>query len=250
MNQWIYDVYRSGGSQAMYATLGNVGFYIALLYGLFHAWKMKIPIWKVLIIFVGLYVGRLYLLNAIFEILLQMQRNEIFGMKTVTNSVVRSFVFLPLIVHPLAVLLNLKWRKVCDAITMFPLLHVALAQIPCLFTGCCRGYVSSWGVYVAQIEAYCVPVPLIETFLSLLVFGWLVYRTVKRKFVPDGKLYPLMLVMYGAVRFLCEMLRDNEKIALGCSGVGFHAILMCIMGAVWLLIEKLISKRKSEKLEV
>ena len=242
MNQWIYDAYRGGVSQDVYGALGTIAFVIAMLYSLVHAWKLGIPFWKELIIFVVVYVGQTLLLDVIWEELKSLKDVGFLGMYTVSNSIVRIFAVLPLFSLILAPILRLKRRLVCDAIAMLPLLQAALCQPACLLTGCCRGYECAWGVYVAQIDAYCFPVPILEMVLSLLAFSYLLYRTIKRKFVSDGMLYPLMLVLFGAMRFLCEMLRDNQKLLLGCSGVGLHAAFMLIVGIVWLLIERKIEK--------
>lgn len=247
MSQLIYDAYRGGVSQDVYGMLNNVALIIATVCGLLYAWKLGVPFWKVLVIFAAVYVGQSVVLGVIWEELKDLKDAGFLGMHTVTNSVVRIFAIRPLFVLILAPILRLRRRLVCDAIMPFSLLHVALAQVPCLFTGCCRGYACSWGVYVAQIDAYCFPVPILETVLSLTVFSFLLYRTVKRKFVFDGKLYPLMLALFGALRFLCEMLRDNQKILLGCSGVGIHAALLIVVGIVWLLVERTIEKPKVEK---
>ena len=60
-------------------------------------------------------------------------------------------------------------------------------------------------------------------------------RTYKNNYVASEKEYPLMLVMYGGVRFVLEFFRDNEKIVLGCSGLAFHALFMLLVGIVWLV---------------
>lgn len=247
MSQLIYDAYRGGVSQDVYGILGNVAFIIATVYSFLHAWMLGMPFWKALIIITVVQLGKDGLLGIIWAGLRSLKDAGFLGMNMITNSIVRIFVILPLFALILAPILRLKRRHVSDSIAMLPLLQAALCQPACLFTGCCRGYECSWGVNVAQIDTYCFPVPILETVLSLAAFSYLLYRTVKRKFVPDGKLYPLMLVLFGALRFVCEMLRDNEKLLLGCSGVGLHAAFMLIVGIIWLLIELKIEKRKAEK---
>lgn len=247
MSQLIYDAYRGGVSQEVYIILGNVAFVIATICSLLHAWKLGMPFWKAFVIIAALLLGKEGVMGA-WNVALQYLKDIGFlGMTEYTASIVRVFAILPLLALLLAPILRLKRRQVSDAMAMLPLLQAALCQVGCMFAGCCGGYECSWGVYVAQSNTYCFPVSLLETALSLTAVGYLLYRTVKRKYVPDGKLYPLMMVLFGILRFVCEMLRDNQKLLLGSSGVGLHAIFMVIVGIVWLLIEHRIEKRKAEK---
>lgn len=245
MNQWIYDVYISGASAEMYVMLGTAGFVVALLYGFYYAWKMEIPLWKTLILFAVLYLAIEGLMTGIFALLTTLQRLDILKVQTVTSSLVRIFTIIPLLSLILGPVLRLKRGLVCDVMAVFLQLRVALAQISCVFGGCCRGYECSWGIYVAQIDAYCLPVPIIETVLSLIVFFYMVRRSANRLYVSDGKLYPIMLVLFGVVRFVCEMLRDREKIVLCFSALALHSLFLCVVGAVWLLVAKAVGKRKT-----
>jgi prolipoprotein diacylglyceryltransferase len=45
-----------------------------------------------------------------------------------------------------------------------------------------------------------------------------------------------MMILYGIMRFACEILRDNEKILFGISAVAIHAILIFAVGIIWMLI--------------
>lgn len=48
--------------------------------------------------------------------------------------------------------------------------------------------------------------------------------------------YPLMLILFGFTRFLCEFLRDNYKVFGNISNIALHAAFMFIVGVVWLLV--------------
>ena len=45
-----------------------------------------------------------------------------------------------------------------------------------------------------------------------------------------------MLIIFGSTRFVCEFLRDNDKLFLGISNLALHALLMFIVGIIALVI--------------
>ena len=236
MNELIKSVAAEWQSMTYYGAICNAGLYIALAYSLFHATKLKIKFWKVIIIVALTYGWQVGLQSAFWPVLQYIRDTHFLGINSAVNSIVRTFVFVPIIAFPLAKIFKYKFGHVCDAIVMLPLLRSAIAQIACLFPGCCRGYKCDWGVYNVQTGQYHFPVQILETVLTLIIFAVLVYYVVKNKFVSDGKLYPMMLMLYGPMRYICELLRDNEKIFLGMSAVGIHALIVCITGLVWICI--------------
>lgn len=244
MNDLIKWVASEGLSNDVYSTMGTIGFAISFIYSIFHGKKYGISLWKMPIILCLTYGGTSLIQNVISVVLDYIRRNHIFGIQTTTMSIVRIFVFIPLIVFPLAKLLKIKWSKACDAVALFPLLMSGINQLPCIFPGCCAGYEIGWGIYNPITNGYHFPTPILETILTLMIFAYLVYRTSKKKHVSDGTLYPLMMILYGIMRFVCEMLRDNEKIVLGQSAMGIHSIFMCLVGLVALYLIK--NKRAKE----
>ena len=244
MNELIKLAYEQGISNDLYSMINTAGIVIAFIYSVFHGKKYGIPIWKMLIIIPLVYGGMSAIQSGIWQILLLIQKKNFLGIITAVNSIVRIFVFIPLFAWPLAKIFKYKWSRVCDSIAMFPLLISGIAQLACIFPGCCAGYEVGWGIYNVRTEGYHFPTPIIETVLTLIIVAYLIYRTHKQKFVSDGKLYPLMMVMYGIMRCICEMLRDNEKIILGQSGVGIHAIILFVVGLICL---RWIKKRDEKK---
>ena len=247
MNELIQSVAQQGLSMTYYGWICDAGLILSIIYSLYHGKRYGINLWKMVIIIAGAYVGRVALQSGMWEILEIIEEAHFLGIQSVTNSIVRTFIFIPLIMWPFAKIFKYKWGHVCDSIVMFPLLTSAIAQIACLFTGCCKGYEVGWGIYNIRTEGYHFPTPIIETVLTLIIFSYLVYRTHKRKYVSDGKLYPLMMVMYGIMRFICEMLRDNEKIFLGQSGVGIHAIILFVVGFICLYWIKKRDEKKAKE---
>lgn len=244
MKELIESAYQQGLSYDLYSWINTAGGGIAFIYSLIHGKKLGINIWKMLIILVAVFFWQTGIQSAIWPILQHIRDTHFLGIDTAVNSIVRTFIFVPIIALPLAKIFKYKFGHICDAIVMLPLLKSAIAQIACIFPGCCRGYECFLGIYNIKTQSYHFPTPILETILTLIIFAYLVHRTIKKKFVPDGTLYPLMMVLYGIMRFICEMLRDNEKIFIGINAIGLHALFMCIVGLIALY---LIKKKKAKE---
>lgn len=247
MNELIKIIAVQGESMTYYGLVNDIALILAILYSLYHGKRYGINLWKMVIIIAFAYAGRIVLQNVIWEALLYIKSAHFLGIQTAVNSIVRIFIFMPLVVWPMAKLFKYKWGHVCDAIAMFLLITSAFAQIGCIFPGCCAGYEVGWGLYNPITGGYHFPVQIFETFLTLIIIAYLIYHTHKTKFVSDGTLYPIMMVLYGFMRYICELLRDNEKIVFGNSAMGIHALFMCVVGLVVLYEMK--SKRAKAAVE-
>ena len=105
-----------------------------------------------------------------------------------------------------------------------------------MFTGCCGGYPSSWGLYNVATYDIRFPIQPIEALIAIALIVFLLIRAKKLNYVADGREYPLMLVIFGSTRFGCEFLRDNDKIFCGISNLALHALFMFVVGVVALVI--------------
>lgn len=244
MNELIREIFQQGRSQEVYGLINDIALYIAIIFSFWHGKKMGVPLWKMFVILLALFFGMSYTQGAIWQLLLWISREELLGIKVVVNSIVRVFWVVPVIGALCALLLRMKVRHVWDAIVMFPLLRSAFAQIACLFNGCCAGYPCSWGIYNAQTDSYRFPVPLLETALTLGIFARLLYRLKKNGYQSDGTYFPRMLFWYGIMRFVCEALRDNEKLLPLCSGVGLHGLALSLTGILWIWADQKVRTRR------
>lgn len=244
MNELIQEIAKQGLQDSMYDWIGIAAAGIALLYSLWHGKRLGVSIWKMVIILATVFWGMFFIQSGIWEVVQYVQEIHFLGIETAVNSIVRVMVFLPLPALIPALILRVKWSLACDAIVMYPLIRSCLAQLACLFPGCCRGYEWEFGIYNIKTGSYHFPTQILETVLTLLIFAYLVMHIKGKQYVSDGSLYPRMMILYGIMRFICELLRDNEKILLGIPAVAFHAAFMVIVGAVWMLI----LSRKKEKL--
>ena len=140
MNELIKTIAEQGESMTYYGLVGTIALILSILYSLYHGKRYGINLWKMVIIIAVAYAGRIALQDVIWAVLVYIKNINFLGIQTAVNSIVRIFVFMPLIVWPMAKLFKYKWGHVCDAIAMFLLITSAFAQIGCIFPGCCAGY--------------------------------------------------------------------------------------------------------------
>ena len=152
------------------------------------------------------------------------------------NNIVRVFVYIPLIAYPVAKLLHISYKDILAMLAFGPVAVQAVSHLGCMFEGCCQGYAQSWGLYNRVTGNLHFPTQPIEALISWLIIFYLLYRSKKHNHIPDGKEYPLMLAIFGSTRFVCEFLRDNNKLWLGISSLAFHALFMFAVGLIWLIV--------------
>lgn len=227
LNSWIIMAAEKGLSNKIYTIFHILNYAVALIYTIWYGYKTKIGLKKtfyiLLITFPLIYLWMLvlYWISSGFR--------EFGG-----QNMVMVFVYVPIIALGVSKIVKVRWVDECYYhAASLPLLH-SFGHLGCVFTGCCSGFESTWGIYNIITGKLLFPIQLIESIVSLTVTAILIIRSHRHKYEADEKQFPLMLVLYGSLRFLCEFFRDNDKILMGCSSLSFHALFMCIVGAVWL----------------
>lgn len=122
-----------------------------------------------------------------------------------------------------------------------PLFHI-FGRIGCFLGGCCYGIESSFGftVYnnplVPELNGISrVPVALIEAFGNLVIF--LILCRISKKFLFQGKIMYLYMIMYSCLRFHTEFLRGDiiRGIHFGLSTSQWISIILFIVSSILLL---------------
>jgi phosphatidylglycerol---prolipoprotein diacylglyceryl transferase len=109
---------------------------------------------------------------------------------------------------------------------------LAIGRVGCFVEGCCAG--RPWNGPWALADEHGVmrhPAQLYELFFQLAAGGLLVFLLRRQKM--HGKLFALYLVLYGAFRFLTEIVRDTPRMESGLSRYQVLALLMIVLGAGW-----------------
>lgn len=166
------------------------------------------------------------------------------------GNVVAGFPFLVFGPLLLALIFRLPWRSTSDMLAPMPFILHGTYRIACMFAGCCYGYESKWGIYNPYLDRIDIPVQLIEMLISYGIVVFFMIRGKKRKYIADGKLLPMGMIIYGSGRFITEFLHEDVKRIFGFSATSFYALFMIIIGVVSLLIIGYINKKKGVTAEV
>ena len=236
----IKSIFEAGFSSAFYFGFHILGYLSVLFFNIWYGKKQKIETWKSIVTTIIVY--------AITYIWIYIQYWIESGFKNFGgNNIVRGFIYIPIIALPVARLLKINWKQMCDFIAPCVCLSQGISHIGCIFEGCCKGFPSSWGIYNPWDKAILFPIQLFESFVALLIVIVIVYRAKRLGFISDGKSFPLMLIAFGSTRFLFEFARDNDKILWGCSSLAFHALFMALVGVTALLYINVRNNKKSNK---
>ena len=90
---------------------------------------------------------------------------------------------------------RLPYFEACDFVVPFTALTHAFGRIGCFFAGCCYGKNG-------------IPVQLFESAFNFLLFGFLLWRYLRRQF--PGEIFALYLLGYSVGRFFFEFLRGDQ----------------------------------------
>jgi len=151
---------------------------------------------------------------------------------------VSMFIWIPLAGILASKILKIEWKTVCFFLAPCVPLVQTVGHIGCIFLGCCQGYPAEWGLYNLRLRQNLFPIQPIESLIAASIVVFLLFRAKKQKYIPDAKHYPIMMILFGSTRFICEFFRDNEKLLWGCSKLSFHALFMVLVGVIALIIIK------------
>lgn len=235
----LQSIYDSGMADLIYRNYWILTIPTALGISLFLGWKYGVNAKKTIPVVVIVFLAESAITSLLFQIPLYMRGSGV-------SSVVRAFVYLPLIALLCAKLFKVPWRTVCDTIAPGICAAQGVGSSACIFTGCCHGYPLAYGIYNPVYEMKLFPVQLCETGTSLLIAFYLIILAKEKNYTSDGKSYPLMLMLFGTARFMWEFFRNNTKVLWGCSDVALHSLFMIFVGAAAYMYLK--KKTTSERL--
>ncbi len=219
----IKAVYESGHAQTVYDIFIALCFLGVVVFGLWYGGKYRLSKKKSLVAALCILVTTYAFIYAYNWALSGFQR---FGGK----NLVHGFIYIPLFAYPISRMIKHDWRSVCDFFAPLPALAQGINKIGCSFAGCCRGYPCAFGIYNWIKDGPTFPIQLVEcvAYLSIVVF--IAHYSKRSNYKGDGSAYSLMLICFGASRFLFEFARDNKKLIFGCSALALHAAFMVIVG--------------------
>jgi hypothetical protein len=227
----IIKAAEQGLSHTIYLSCAGFGALLIMLYSLWYGPKLGIRRYKAVAeILIGSAVA-LELMYFLGDIVGYLAGRHFLGMNSAMISLSRVYIFVPILAWFIGKILREEWGKLCNLFSFSQPFIWGTTSIGCLFTGCCRGYPCEWGLYNTRTCENVFPIQMINAVILILITLFLFFKSKKRNYTVDPELYPTMLVLVGATRFITEFFMDNEKIFLGCSGISFQCLLMWIVGA-------------------
>ena len=235
----LKSIYDSGMADWIYSNYWILTAPTFLGISLFLGKKYDISVKKLIPIAVIVFLAESGLTSLLYQVPVYVRGSGV-------SSVVRAFVYLPLVMLVCAKLFKISWADLCDVIAPGICAAQGVGSSACVFTGCCHGYPSAFGIYNPVYEMKLFPVQLCETGTSLLIAVYLIMLAKEKNYKTDGKTYPLMMIMFGIVRFMWEFFRNNTKVLWGCSDVAFHGLFMSMVGVF--VYSYIARKRRNKKL--
>lgn len=157
-------------------------------------------------------------------------------MQTFHGAILLPAVFLSLLI----ILLRLDFGRVWDVICLYIPLGHAFGRTGCFLAGCC------WGrtVQVCGVSFHN-PVPLYAIVLNLLLFLFLKLRfeTIYYGGKPaehNGLIAALYLTGYGGIRFVLEMVRKENTVAMGLTQAQFVSAGFMAAGLLLIVVISLL----------
>ena len=199
MNAIIYRVAELGLSKTLYDVFFALGFISVFIFVSLNGKRIGVKFWKSIAVILIVYPTAVLWMFVMYWL-----ETGSFG----GNNIVRVFVYIPLIAYPVAKLLRITYKNIMSMLAFGPVAVQAVSHLGCMFEACCHGYAQSWGLYSRITGLLYFPIQPIESLISWLIIFFLLRRGKRHNYIPDGKEYPLMLVVFGSTRFLCEFLRD------------------------------------------
>lgn len=184
---------------------------------------------------------------------------ETFGQQ----NMVKTYVFAPIIFVIVCFVFKIDFRTVSDMHAVWPMLLHGISHLACMIPKCCGGYcylegTKMYSIAQALTGTNMIPNQLFESIAALIIGAVMFFIAYKKEFKLNGKLFYVMLIIYGINRFGWEFLRNNDKIIVfgemtnaesgyfGISDLSFYSIAMVVVGIAFLVAFTIIDKKKAK----
>ena len=178
------------------------------------------------------------------------------------QNMVRTYVFAPLIFVIDCFVFKIDYRKISDMHAIWPMLLHGISHFACLIPDCCEGYCYLEGTKMYEISQMLTgtnkfPNQIFESVAALIIGAIMFFIAYKKNFRLNGRLFYVMLIVYGINRFFWEFLRNNDKVIVfgemtnaesglfGISDLSFYCIAMIAVGVAFLIAFHIQDKKKN-----
>ena len=228
INKLIHYIDDMGLRQTVYDAAFPVIVAVLLIFFLVYRKKYALPWWKAVLIWGITSLGTGRLIGFLAWAVNGFQADS-------SGNVLYAFAYFPLFCLIVAKLLRVKPGIMLDYMAPSLVIWHIIGQSVCPFFGCCAGIPCEWGIWNPLLDSMVFPVQWLISFTALLVLLVMFRYAKKRRYDGSGRVYPLMLIMLGGIRFFLEFLKDAPKNIFGLTELSLHALFMVLVGTVWYL---------------
>lgn len=206
-------------SFAVFLIIGMCAMFLPMLYG---GRSYNFPIWKTIIS--AIILTGIGLLGAHLMALLESGNwsgRSFFG----------ALFLAPVLMWPIAKILNLSYSKLIDICAPAECIMLALLKVKCNIDGCCGGRYMQFGHF-----GFTFPSQIVECVIAIVLM--LVLLAILKKKKWEGVVYPWYMFLYGIIRFILNLLRDTTPWIGPLPAGNFWALISLIIGGSILLYYK------------
>ena len=156
-----------------------------------------------------------------------------------------SFVVFLTVLTLLLWLVKAPMRQLLDIAIPTYILGRGVGIIGCIFGGCCHGFPAAWGIYSDNAGTTVVPTVLIDIVASYIIVAYLLLAG-KKNPVP-GAVAARGILLFGLLRYVVDVLRDNNKLFGMITVEGICGIVYVLTGLILLYI---VTNKKAQVEEV
>ena len=128
---------------------------------------------------------------------------------------IKCFVFIPVAIWVFSRVFKLPFTFTSDLIAPLFCIQHGIANIGCIFYGCCYGYPSEGGIYSPLTRDLRFPVQVVEMLFSFFVATVIFIVIRKKLYNTGGVALFLSLAIFAVGRFFIEFMKDSNGHILG-----------------------------------
>lgn len=156
------------------------------------------------------------------------------------NNMGVGFLFFLLIVAAAAYMLRIPVLRSLDALSPVFILGRGIGILGCVFTGCCYGFHCNWGIYSPRAGTMVFPTVMLDATVSYGIAACLIILARRCRYNGNGSVFAASLLLFGILRTVIDILRDNWKQFNFLSIEGLFGLIYILVGAItlFLIIQK------------
>lgn len=239
VNEYLASLTFEQG-QELYSFFGNLRLPVSLLVFWLHSRKYQLEIKQKIFLLILMEAAISW--SGIFNPILNRLSNGIIPPANMGVAFLYFLVILAAGAYMLRIPILLTWEALIPA-------YVAgrgIAILGCVFYGCCHGFPSALGIYSQIAECITFPTVILDTLMSCLISAYIIWQGRKTNYLADGNLAGKSLILFGGLRLLVDILRDNQKLFLMITAEGICGLIYLVVGA--LILKKCIIHAQTQSI--